>query len=1172
MADRNDRQVIWFEVNGEGKISAVRDLANRRVEYGYSDGLLTSVRDVLGNLSTYEYDAKGRMVKKTDAGGHLETISYDSYGNVSKVVDSQDHGHAFQFDYDSGKKQYYARINTSAGMVKEVWYDRKGETERVDVNGRTVRKIVKDGRNLLVTDERGNVTRKDFDEWKNLTRVVYPDGATVSFEYEHKTNQRVSATNERGIRTEYAYDAAGNLVSKIEAKGTSAQRETQYNYDSQGNPVAAVRVADAVTREALTVMAYDALGNLITATDPEGNRNSFTHDVMGNVVKKTDANGKVWSTVYDDAGRSVAATDPLGHTTTFAYDAVGNKIQEVDAEGRERNLVYDAHHRLVSSTDTAGNVTRFAYNTDGKLTRQVDPEGKVMEYAYDSEGRLIKVLDGNGNQTQIEYERDSSACSRCSGPADQPSKIIYPTFAREFRYDSRGRKIEELDVLSETEIYSTTFHYDVAGNLTSTTDKESKTTGYAYDEFNRLLKSTDATGHDTLFAYDSRDNLLALTDAGGSTTRFVYDRNNRQTREVRPMGQTTLYDYDGTGRLIKKIDAKSQWSEYAHDDAGRLTHTRHFAASDHSSPVKTVAFGYDKIGHLLSYDDGITSARYDYDDAYRKILETVDYGPFQLSSATAWYRNGTKKSFTGPDGITYAYDYDASNQFLSMEIPGKGFITYNSYTWNRPSLVTYPGGTVREVTYDPLMRLNSIQVKDPAQKVLMDYGYTYDRMNNITRKTTEHGDHEYGYDDLYRLTQADNPTLPDEAYTYDPAGNRLTAADIQGEWSYNANNELQNYDAISYAYDENGNTVQRVSGGETVNYLYDVQNQLTRVETGSGSIIATYYYDPFGRRLSKEVGTEKTFFAYAAEGLIGEFDANGQQTKGYGYRPGSTWTTDPLFMKDGSEYYFYHNDHLGTPVQMAGANGSVVWSIEYSSFGQTIIIASSAIDNNLRHPGQYYDDEIGYYYNWHRYYASKIGRYLLPDPIGLTGGVNPYLYALNDPVNMVDPFGLLPGDVYLFTGGGLAPSIALLSPGPYGHAAIEISGRKVLSAGIDDGGKLRVYIRDMDKELTERSYDVFRPTNIVCADSLDAYAKKMEGKSYLAGNVCSDVTAHGLSEAHPYTKAYKWNPYWFFVSPNDIAKDPRFNNNYHFHRSVKYCGDGYKIVTPSGTYLSGTPY
>jgi len=45
--DRNGRQVYWFEYDeGEGRPTAVRDLAGRRVEYGYLKGLLRSVRDV----------------------------------------------------------------------------------------------------------------------------------------------------------------------------------------------------------------------------------------------------------------------------------------------------------------------------------------------------------------------------------------------------------------------------------------------------------------------------------------------------------------------------------------------------------------------------------------------------------------------------------------------------------------------------------------------------------------------------------------------------------------------------------------------------------------------------------------------------------------------------------------------------------------------------------------------------------------------------------------------------------------------------------------------------------------------------------------------------------------------------------------------------------------------
>ncbi len=62
-----------------------------------------------------------------------------------------------------------------------------------------------------------------------------------------------------------------------------------------------------------------------------------------------------------------------------------------------------------------------------------------------------------------------------------------------------------------------------------------------------------------------------------------------------------------------------------------------------------------------------------------------------------------------------------------------------------------------------------------------------------------------GYDDSSRLTSADNPKLDDEAYTYDTVGNRLTAAEVEGNWSYNTNNELLGFADVEYVYDANGN-------------------------------------------------------------------------------------------------------------------------------------------------------------------------------------------------------------------------------------------------------------------------------------------------------------------------------------------------------------------------------
>ncbi|MCP4140225.1 MAG: RHS repeat protein [Chloroflexi bacterium] len=124
----------------------------------------------------------------------------------------------------------------------------------------------------------------------------------------------------------------------------------------------------------------------------------------------------------------------------------------------------------------------------------------------------------------MEYaDATGSGCSSCSGSggaSNQPSRIAYPTFAKEFVYDKRGRKAIEKDVLSETETYLADFDYDPAGNLIARTDKEGRETGYAFDDLNRLKTVTDPLNQVTEYFYDNRNNLTALTDANGNTTWF----------------------------------------------------------------------------------------------------------------------------------------------------------------------------------------------------------------------------------------------------------------------------------------------------------------------------------------------------------------------------------------------------------------------------------------------------------------------------------------------------------------------------------------------------------------------------------------------------------------------------------------------------------------------------
>ena len=57
-ADENETLIVHYEFDGEGRVIAIVDRDNRRVEYEYTDGLLTQVIDVMGNETAYEYDAK----------------------------------------------------------------------------------------------------------------------------------------------------------------------------------------------------------------------------------------------------------------------------------------------------------------------------------------------------------------------------------------------------------------------------------------------------------------------------------------------------------------------------------------------------------------------------------------------------------------------------------------------------------------------------------------------------------------------------------------------------------------------------------------------------------------------------------------------------------------------------------------------------------------------------------------------------------------------------------------------------------------------------------------------------------------------------------------------------------------------------------------------------------
>ncbi|MFH1152449.1 MAG: DUF6531 domain-containing protein, partial [Pseudomonadota bacterium] len=821
---------VDIQLGVNGKIASISDNLGRTVTYGYDlNGNLTGVTDPLGNTLRYEYDTNNYLVRIIDARGNpVESVTYDNH-QPARVATILEKGENYTIGYYDG----YTRKSDSRGNTWTYYYNDVGVIERfIDPFGNEKKQQPNKITATSVDweeDYNGNRTTYTYDSDGNVLSKTDALGNTWTHTYAPGSRLKSSTTSPRGTQTTYTYNTSGNRTSVTRDAGGPLAATTSFVYDTAGNMTREIDPLGNITR-----YEYNTSGNLLKLTDPTGNTITYTYDDFGNRLSTTDPNGNTTSFTYDLNGKLLTMTDALGNTTHYAWDANGNRTAATDPEGHTTTLEYDAFNRLIRQSDPVGNTTAFTYDHNDKITSITDIRGNTTTSTYDVLGRLTAQADAMGQVTS--------------------------------------------------------FTYDSNGNLLSRIDANGNTTSYTYDAMNRQISVTDALSGTILYTYDAEGNLLTVTDARGNITTFSYDAHGRLVKETRPMGQETLYQYDLAGNLVDKTDAEDQITRYTYDAGANLATIDYFAADNATTPESTITLTYDNAGRLTGYDDGVTSAQNTYDPTNKKLSETIHYGTFSLAYSYEWYADGTKKSLTMPDGTRYTYTYQANNQLTGVDIPGQGTISYNAYDGYRPSRITLPGNTTTVYSYDPMMRITGITVKDPAQTILMNYQYAYDTVHNITGKVTEHGTYTHGYSKLYQLTESNSPVYDAETFAYDPAGNRLTAADTSGTWSYNQNNELLGYDGTTYLHDNNGSMIRETGTSGTTTYTYNAAGRLTRAATSDQGVIGSYYYDPFGRRLWKEANGTRTYFLYTDEGLAGEYTAAGIALKTYGYKPGSTWT------------------------------------------------------------------------------------------------------------------------------------------------------------------------------------------------------------------------------------------------------------------------------------------
>ncbi|MDZ7684425.1 MAG: hypothetical protein U5O39_04985 [Gammaproteobacteria bacterium] len=730
---------------------------------------------------TYDY-ATG--FRKTDPDGRVVDVKFTPDGYVDRIVRGGTNQATTRYTYS------YSVATDLPGVVTETSPSGVRTTRRYDRQNRLVRRQVegirteqisreyKADRTLVetVVDETGYEVVRERNFHNQITTITFPDDTTESYSYEPRFRFVSSFTDRNGITETYHYDGAGNFVEKKEAVGTSLERQTLYDRDSFGRLEQTTWQGGTDTPTVTNAWTYDADGNIATFTDGEGNVEHYQdYDVTGNYHTLVDGGGHTWLLDYDEAGNLVSLTNPLGKTTTLSYDGAGNLTASTLPTQAQTVLAYDGQARLNQVTDALGNTTELAIDDTTRTLTVTDARGNSVQMTQNPFDQIERLVDPTGNVTTLTYD------------ARQLARINFPTFEQRLAYDENNRIDQVTNLVGGGASQVTRLDYDAVGNLIETLDAEDNAYRYTVDALGRIATITDPLEGTIEFAYDRRGNLTLVRDPEGRETRFEYNGNDQLTAEVIGTAPDTTrreYSYDGNGNLTAIITPAGGRITFTYNAAGQLTASAVYPDTTTATPEKTITFGRDDIGRLTSYSDGTTSASYTYDAVDRVTAVTTDFGGFSKTYAYTYYDNGWIKTYESPEGVTYTYSYHADGTLTAVNIPGEGQITLADYAWLAPQTMTLPGGTTVSASYDPLLRLDSYTVTDPAGQTIASGIYSYDRVNNILGIVTEDDTKDYGYDDLYRLTRADFTQLDDEAYSYDGVGNRLSSAN-DPVWQYN---------------------------------------------------------------------------------------------------------------------------------------------------------------------------------------------------------------------------------------------------------------------------------------------------------------------------------------------------------------------------------------------------
>ncbi len=415
---------------------------------------------------------------------------------------------------------------------------------------------------------------------------------------------------------------------------------TVYKYDALF--LSQVREAIGQTYQ----FSYNALGWIVTRTDPAGRQDRYQYDPNGNLRQATNRRGQVVSYGAYDALNRASSITADAKTNTFAYD-VSDRFTAVSNNESTDTIKVDVAGRVQSQiASRAGTryelVSHFNQRDLRDTLRSASPWADTIAYHYNPSMALDTLRDLAGGRTTIVYDQhllDSAVVlpngltvTRQFPSTHMPAQITYSDGAvtaaigAKYAYDTLGLVQDRHRVTSSNGVADSgrDYTYDILDRLTHYGDYRAgsvPTSCQQYDPNSAWCPSyvwAKTYARQESYSYDkvgNRTDLNAFIAAGDRVVKFN--------------GDSLVYDADGN--LVTRIRSGAPIQQLYWSSFGQLD-------SVWTSGVGTVSFGYDGLGRRVRKTVGSGTTRYIHDGD--NLFAEVDAGAPTAPLAEYTYYGG----------------------------------------------------------------------------------------------------------------------------------------------------------------------------------------------------------------------------------------------------------------------------------------------------------------------------------------------------------------------------------------------------------------------------------------------------------------------------------------------------------------------------------------------------